>query len=76
MNPRREEGFTLVELLAVVSFVVVLGVLVLVGFWGCWACQKTDDQIDKVTYSECVGACSQLEGEEAEAECLKRCGEG
>lgn len=72
-----QKGFTLIELLitiVIVAFVIIsiAAVIFFVG-WGCEACQKVDERTEKITYSECVESCAQLEGEEAEAECMKRC---
>lgn len=73
VSPRREEGFTLIELLVVICGIVAVVGCIVLGVFGCMCCTKIDTQRAKTNYSECVQSCAQLEGQEAEAECIKHC---
>ena len=68
-----QKGFTLIELMIVVVIIAFVALLavggIVIGVAACKGCDKAD----QFTYSECVEACAQLEGEEAEKFCMEKC---
>ena len=77
MTMKNEKGYTLIELLITI---VILGVLaaivagaIVLGVWACGACDMASEKIDDTTRIQCIRACAELEGEEAEAKCMERC---
>ena len=72
-----QKGYTLVELLITIVILTIVAAIIaggiVIGVWACGACNMAGDKIDGATQIQCIRACAELEGEEAEAKCMERC---